>query len=273
MGRDRPSGRPPATRLRPGVVVWHYGYGLSCNTARLQEISSGITSVPTPYKPLTDPIMVQARKGGPRVAESTCGRPCRLCALGASGVKALTAYGPSERDRGAKEWMGNRRRRTRRDGAVAAFERQTVPTPRKDEVSSTVTAGSARAPSRRSARVPGAMRSATRDGRGSRDRPLHRHAIALAIAIASTTDGSPRIGSGAGVRSTLPRPPSAAKARASREARARTALPPQHRRRESKRAAPPPPVAGDDDAARDALRPRPRARGCRAGARGRRGSR
>ena len=72
-----------------------------------------------------------------------------------------------------------------------------------------------------------AVRPGTRDGRGSRDRKLHRHATASASGNADSERGAER----------------------TRGRRRRTAD-----ERTRKRAAPPPPVAGDDDAAHDARR-------------------
>ena len=74
----------------------------------------------------------------------------------ASGVTEQPLRGPEGQDRAAN-FMGIRRRRMRRIGAAAAFERRAAPTQRGDELSSEVTAGSAGAPSRRSAQAPGAM--------------------------------------------------------------------------------------------------------------------
>lgn len=172
------------------------------------------------------------------------------------------------------ERWGNRRRRTRRIGATVACERRSVATPRRDEVSSAVmgavSAAPTGAPSRASAQV-------------------HRHVTGAKITKADGNDGR-RVqhaagGAGHDVRHRVDhgdrirhRRCASLRARAGpqapREARARRTLPPSRRYAKWKRAAPPPPAAGDDDAARVVLRPKRLASPeCRAGARGRRGSR
>ena len=196
----------------------------------------------------------------------------------------------------------------RRIGAAAAFERRTVRTPRSDAVSSEVTAGSAGAPSRRSAEAPGAVRPTTHDGRDGRDHPLLRHVTgstitntdggegmrvqhaagvpvtrfvlasmtvtALAIGEVGARRAKPRIESGAGEATSV--------ARSAREDGVATAT--SMRELDTGRAAACPrnksgagrtAIRGDDDAARETLRFRQRcsSREYPAGAHGRRGSR
>ena len=181
----------------------------------------------------------------------------------------------------------------RRIGAAAAFERWAVPTLRSDEVSSEVTAGSAGAPSRRSAEAPGAVRPTTHDGRDGRDHPLLRHVTGSTITNTDGGDGI-RVQHAAGVPVTRfvlasmtvtalaigeagARRAKRGDERGAKRARGRRC----HRdidartRHAPRRRLPRTSIRGDDDAARDALRPRrPRGPpGFPVGAHGRRGSR
>ena len=139
---------------------------------------------------------------------------------------------------------GNRRWRERRIGAAAAIERTASPTRARAAVRSTVPSG----PASPSAVMPAVVqRPVTRQRNGAATAPKARARSAMPAA-----SGAERAG-----------------ARARREARARMTVPSQHRRRERKRAAPPPERRRGPRCAAVRL-PSP---GCRAGARGRRGSR
>ena len=181
----------------------------------------------------------------------------------------------------------------RRIGAAAAFERRTVRTPRSDAVSSEVTAGSAGAPSRRSAEAPGAVRPTTHDGRDGRDHPLLWHVTGSTITNTDGGDGI-RVQQAAGVPVTRfvlasmtvtalangevgARRAKRGDERGAKRARGRRC----HRdidarnRHGPRRRLPRTAIRGDDDAARETLRfrQRPSSRGYRAGVHGRRGSR
>ena len=213
----------------------------SVNRQRVQRDSSGSPEhllVPAYVWRHLSPI-------GPRNC-TVSARLRHLCSLLRSGVTRQPLRGPKVAKIVQRFSLGNCRRRERRIGAATAIEWPPVRTLPFDAVSSTMTAGSSGAPSRR---IGGSVGSgAAGNARWSRQarRLLHRQAIASAIGNADGERGAKR-----------PR------GRRRRAADVRT----------RNRAAPPPPVAGDDDAARE-TRSRPRGRrGCRAAAPCRRGSR
>ena len=106
--------------------------------------------------------------------------------------------GRSDRRFALYERSEDRRRGTRRIGAAAAFERAAVRSALRGAVPGVVTAGSAGAPSRGSARVPGASRPAVRGSRRSGRCTCAKHS---AQAVSASANGEPRACAGeAGAR-------------------------------------------------------------------------
>ena len=106
------------------------------------------------------------------------------------GVWSRDAEGRPDSYEFEGERWGNRRRRERRRGAATALEWRLVRTPRRDAVSSEVTAGAARSPSRAPAEVPRALRAAVRADRDSWRAQVHWQAIEPMIGPADGGDGS-----------------------------------------------------------------------------------
>ena len=131
----------------------------------------------TPY-----PMTVRAFQGSQGALELNKSMMWRGLHRGAAGVTEQPLRGPEGQYRAAI-FMGIRRRRMRRIGAAAAFERRAVPTLMSEAVSSEVTAGSAEAPSRR----PGALSQAMRDVRDSRVGRVQRDVTGPTI---TNADGS-----------------------------------------------------------------------------------
>ena len=241
-----------------GLCTTVFGvYALGTRPRINQAIPMGYTGDPRAY---TRSNMLGAAKGaGRRQLEGTGGASAHRARQHHRCVGCENRGPPRRvRVRSTVYWRsGNRRRGTRRIGAAAASERTASPTRARALVRSTVPSG----PASPSAVMPAVVqRRVTRQRNGAATAPK-------AGACSAMPEASGAVRAAANASATGERQRGGARAR--REARARTTVPPQHRRRERKRTAPPPERRRGPRCAAV----RPPSPGCRAGARGRRGSR